>query len=112
MIAPGRRIRPIVDGGQEGHLGAGRFSGELRGSHRLYNAPRVDQLAWRIELLDAVQEERPLLGEEERRSGIEDELPCVGLDLREVWMERAVEREIFRHPPTHVAANDWPRRGI
>ena len=53
---------------------ARRFAGELRRRERRDDAARVDQVVRRRELLDAVEEERPLLGEEQRLARIEHEL--------------------------------------
>ena len=94
MIGAGHRRRSVVDRGEKGHLGARRFAGELGRGDGLHDPPRVDQLARRVELLDPVEKEGPLLGEEERGAWIEDELAGIGFDLREIRMEGAVERQV------------------
>ena len=70
--------------------------------------PRVDQVVRRVEQLGAVEKERTLLREEQRAARIERELAGVGLDLREVRVDRAVQRQVRRHAPAHVAAELRP----
>ena len=51
--------------------------------------------------LRVLEEERPLLGEEDREPGQVD-LLLVGLDLREVGVDRRVERQVGAHAPLDV----------
>ena len=81
----------------------------LAAAERRDDAARVDQVVGRRELLDAVEEERPLVGEEQRLARIELELPGVGLDLREVGVDRPVHRQGLGHAPAHVEAEVGPR---
>ncbi len=53
----------------------------------------------RIELVQSLEKEWPLLREEERLAGINDELPRVGLDFREVRIHSPVESEGVGNPP-------------
>ena len=62
----------------------------------------------RGELLDAVQEERPLLGEEELVARVEQELSGVRLHLREVGIGGRVEVEVVGDAPAHAAAQLGP----
>ena len=48
-----------------------------------------------------LEEERPLLGEEDREPG-QVHLLLVGLDLREVGVDRRVERQVGAHAPLEV----------
>ena len=73
---------------------------------------RVDQVVRRRKLLDAVEEERALLREEQRLPRIETELAGVGLDLREVGIHRAVHGQVRRDPPAQVHAELGPRRVV
>ena len=58
----------------------------------------------RVELLEPVEEERTLLREEQRLPRIDHELAGVRLHLGEIGPHGAVEREIVRDAPPHVAA--------
>ena len=104
IVAAARRRQLVVDGRQDGEIGAGHLAGDLGGGQRRNDPAGVDELVRRRELLDAIEEEGPLLGKEERLPRIEGELPGVGLDLREVGIDRAVEREVRGDAPTDVRA--------
>ena len=108
MVDAGRRRRRIVDRREQRDVGAGALAGQLDGGDRRRDPPRVDQVVRRVEQLGAVEEERPLLGKEQRAARIERELAGVGLDLREVRVDRAVQRQVRRHAPADVAAELRP----
>jgi hypothetical protein len=57
-----------------------------------------------LELLDALEEEGPLLREKERAPRIGNDLARVRLDLGEVGIDGSIEREVRRDAPAHVAA--------
>ena len=59
----------------------------------LDDPPGVDQLVGRREELDALEEERPLLGEEQREALVDRHLARVGLHLAEVGVHGGVERQ-------------------
>ena len=101
--AAGRRRR-VVDRREQGDVGARAVSRQLDGRQRRRNPPRVDQIVRRGEELGAVQEERALLRKEERAARVERELGGVRLHLREVGVDRAVQRQVRRETPAHVAA--------
>src|SRR5258707_264848 len=71
---------------------------------------RVEQLQRRSEDVDALEEERPLLGKEELE-GAEVEEHLIGLDLAEVGIEREVERERRRQPELEIGADVAVERG-
>ena len=68
------------------------------------DGPRLSQL----EELRVLEEERALLGKEQREPRQVD-LLLVGLDLREVGVDRDIERQVGAHAPldveTHVAGS-------
>ena len=74
---------------------------------RIGDLPRVDELVGRGEQLDALEEERPLLGVEEREALVHRHLRGVGLHLAEVGVHRGVERHV-REAEAQVRAR--PRR--
>ena len=80
------------------------FSGQLCTGLRRDDLTSIDQLIGRIEQLEPVEKERALLWIEESESLIEQNLPDVGLDLREIGIDGSVEREILADPPPHITA--------
>src|SRR5207247_1982343 len=66
-------------------------------------ASRVEEAIRRVELLQPLEEKRPLLGEEQGESLVDRHLADVGLDLGEVGVHRPRERQVLRHSPAHVA---------
>jgi hypothetical protein len=98
------RLPLAVAGGDDPHVGAAHLAGQLHAEVGVADAARVDELVRRVELLEAVEEERPLLRVEESEALIEQDLPDVGLDLREVRLPGAVEAEVLRDPPACVEA--------
>ncbi|MBK8003768.1 MAG: hypothetical protein IPK12_07410 [Gemmatimonadetes bacterium] len=94
----------VVHGGDEAHVGAERAPGQLHGRHRLHQAPGVDQVVGRLEELEPVEEEGPLLREEDRVARVELDLGDVGLDLGEVGVGRGVEGEVVGEAEAHGAA--------
>ena len=112
MIDAAHRVGAIIHRGEKRHLGAASFTSQFRGGNGLYDAPRVDQLVRRIELLGAIEKEWSLLGEEERCARIDDELSGVGFDLREVRMDGAVEGEVFGDSPAYITADDGTLGGV
>ena len=59
----------------------------------------------RVERVEPFEEERALLRKEKRLARIDDELPGVGLDLREIRIHRGVERERVGDSPLHPTTN-------
>ena len=64
----------------------------------------------RREQLDALEEERPLLGEEEGEALVGRDLRHVRLDLREVGVDRGVERRVGGRASTSRRGRRRPRR--
>ena len=95
----------VVHGGEQPDLRPRHLAGELRGHDRLHDPPGVDQPRRHVKLLVAVEEERPPLGEEERLTRVEGELAHITLDLREVGVGRAVEREVGGEAEADVATD-------
>ena len=54
--------------------------------------------------LRVLEKERPLLGKEQRKPGQADSL-FVGFDLREVGIDREIQREIGAHTPLEIQAD-------
>ena len=78
---------------------------ELHRRHRLHDAPRVDQVVRRRELLDAVEEERPLLGEEERlRADRRRTAPASDSTCEKSGLTVPLSVRLLRDAPAHVAA--------
>src|SRR5205823_6646813 len=80
---------------------AGQFCGALG----LGDPARVDQTIRHAELLEPLEKEWTLFREEQCLPGIDDKLPRIRLDLGEVGVRSAVQREVVRHAPTDVAAD-------
>ena len=104
MIDAAGRGRRIVHRRQQRDIGAGALAGQLDRGQRRGDPARVDQVVGRVEQLGAVEKERALLRKEQRAARIEGELTSVGLDLREIRIDGAVQRQVRRDPPADVAA--------
>ncbi len=72
---------------------------------RVGDRAREDGLDGRGEEVDALEEERPLLGVEQGEARVDVQLRDVGLDLREVGVDRAVERHVGRDAPARRQAD-------
>ena len=105
MVGAGRRRGGIVDRRQERDGGARHLAGEFHRRHRLHDPASVDELVRDVEQLDAVEEEWPLLREEQRQARIERNLSGIRFHLGEVGVGGAVEREIVGDSPANVAAD-------
>ena len=81
----------------------GRLPGELDARHRVLQPARVDEPVGGVEAVDALEEEGPLLGEEEGEALVARDLPHIGLDVGEVGVHGGVEREVGAHAPAQVA---------
>jgi len=99
VIFAAGRAGPVVHGGEERQVGTERLAGEFGGRHWLNDPAGIDQLVGCGELLDAIEKERPLLGEEDFLPGIEGKLLCVGLDLGEIRIGGAIQREVVGDAP-------------
>src|SRR5690606_9915723 len=80
------------------------LAGDLAADPGIRDLAGVDELARRREELDPLQEERPLLREEEREPLVDRDLAGVGLDLAEVGVDRRTERDV-REPDAEVHAD-------
>ena len=110
MVRATQRTRVRVHRAEEREAGAGHPACQLRGTHGLDDAARVDEVVRRRELLDRIQEERALLGEEERRTRVEAQLARIRLDLREIRVDGTVQVEVVRDAPPRVATELRPAR--
>src|SRR5690606_19972100 len=75
------------------------FAAYLAAGDRIHDASRVDELARCCEQLDALEEERPLLREEQSEALVDGDLRRVGLDLAEVRVDRRIERQVAEAEP-------------
>ena len=90
--------------------GVADLAGRPHAPARRGDRPRVDRLDRGREQLHALEEERPLLGVEEREALVRRDLRHVRLDLREVGVDRRVERVVGVRDPLGVdAAGDVGR---
>ena len=101
----------IVHGAQVGDPRSPDLAGQLGAEHRLGDAPRVDELVGRVELLEPLQEEGPLLGVEQREPLVQRHLADVGFHLREVGVRRRRDAQVLRHAPAQVP-RDFGRAAI
>ena len=69
------------------------------------DAPRVNQRIGRVELLETLEEERPLLREKERKALVHRHLADIRFHLREVGVHGSRRAQVLRDSPTHVHAN-------
>ena len=103
MVLAGGRGCPVVHGAEKCQVGTERLAGQLGGRHRLDDPAAVDQRIGCVEQLDAIEKERPLLGEEDFLSGVEGKLLHVRLDLGEIGIGGTVQREIVGDTPADGA---------
>ena len=108
-MRPGRPEAPdqlagAVDRGGQRHVGETLGPGpSRRRGRRGADAARVEHLQRKRKRVDALQEKRPLLGQEGLEVGqVQDHL--VGLDLGEVGVERGVQRDVVGEVPLEVQA--------
>jgi len=94
----------VVHGAEVGDAGAADLARELGAEHRVHDPPGVDQAVRRVELLEALEEERPFLGIEQREPLVDGHLADVRLHLGEVGVRGGRDGEVLRHPPAQVAA--------
>jgi len=99
MILPAGRAGPVVHRTEQRQVGAEGLAGELGRRNRLNDPPGVDQRVRGAELLDPLEEEGSLFREEELVPRVEDELLGVGLDLGEIRIGAAVQRQIVGDAP-------------
>ena len=114
LLVERRVVRFLVGWKDEGRLlvpAEGRADGErpllaaqLRAPLRRQDGARVDHAQRRREEVGRLHEERPLLGKEQREARVDGELRGVGLDLREIGIERRVERQIGCDAPARRQA--------
>ncbi len=75
------------------------LAGDLGAPRRVSQHARVDHVQAGVEEVRPLHEERALLGEEQRERLIDLELEGVGLDLREVRLHGAAQREVGSEAP-------------
>ena len=75
------RVQLVVAGDDRGDVEPADFSSELGSRPRRNDLPGVDQLVWRIEELEPIEEERSLFRIEEREAFIQQDLPDIGFHL-------------------------------
>src|SRR6266513_6033416 len=78
------------------------LAGAARAPARRIDVARVGDLQRRVEEVEAFEEERPLLREEDREAPVRRDLRDVRLDLREIGVERHVDGLVLRRRPLHV----------
>ena len=91
----------LVLGREEGVGVTPRLAGHLGGDRRVDDDPGVHQVDRRVEVVGPFQEERPGLGEEEIELLVDAQPQHVGLDLREVGVDGAVQAHVRRDAPAH-----------
>ena len=96
---------PAILGGEHGVGRVPDLAGGAPAPARRGDRARVDRGDWRAEEVDALQEERALLRVEERETVVDRDLGHVGFDLREVGVDRGVERGGRARRPLHVQAD-------
>src|SRR5690606_2209521 len=79
-----RGVDVLVQRGQVRDGEAADLAGDLRAGDRVDDLARVDEPARRVEQLDALEEERALLRDEQREPLVDRDLSLVRLDLAEV----------------------------
>jgi hypothetical protein len=71
---------------------AAQLGGQLAAHDGVHDLPRVDELVGRGEQLDALEEEGPFLGEEDREALVDRDHAHVGFHLTEVGVDGGVQR--------------------
>ena len=89
---------------QHGDVGGSELPDQFCRPDRTHDVPRVHQLARRVEILAAFDEERSQFGEEEGEPHVAGQLSGIGFDLREVGPHRPVERHVGTQAPSYIAA--------
>ena len=102
-MIPFPRVLPIIAYDHRRDVCTREFSGELEATQRCDDSPSVDQLVGSIEKLESVEEERPLLGIEQREPLVEQHLSHVGFDLGEIRIDRRVQAQVLANAPPHIA---------
>src|SRR5947209_16070905 len=85
-----------------------RISGSRGGAEtrtRRCDRPRVRDLERCVEEVESFEEERPLLLKEDRETLVDRDLRNVGFDLREIGVDRRVDRGRCRGRPLQVGAD-------
>ena len=94
----------VIEPEERRHRGAGGLARELEGADRTEQAARVDEPVGGVEVLHPLEKEGALFREEQGDSRVEGNLTGVRLDLREVRVGRAAERQVVRDAPAHRRA--------
>ena len=94
------RVQLVVAGDDRGDVQPADFPSELGSRPRRNDLPGVDQLVWRIEELEPIEEERSLFRIEEREAFIQQDLPDIGFHLREIRIDRSVQRQVLPNSPS------------
>src|SRR5205085_7181664 len=90
----GEVTRRIVRGQQQAEGIAPGLAGQLDGVIGIDDRARVDGLNRRLKEVYAFEEERALFGEEDREALVGRDHWLIGFDLREVRVDREVERHV------------------
>ena len=113
--------RRLVVGEHQADRRVADLAGQLRAQVRVDERARVHEVdrSGNVEDLRPLEEERPQLGIEQREPLVDLDLRKVGLDLREVRVEREVGRQVRREAVLDVQAGlrvragaDEPPRGV
>ena len=97
--AAGRAVSRVVGREDRRDVPLVRLPRELRTSDRGRDLTGVDELSRRVEQLEAVEKKRTFFRVEQGEPFVERDLADVGLDLREVRIDRCVERQVLTHAP-------------
>jgi len=78
---------------------AAELAGELKRRRRVGDHPRIEQVQPGVEVVRALEKKRPLFREKEGEACVDGKLDRIGLDLREIGVDRASEGDIRGHAP-------------
>ncbi len=106
------RSSAFVAGDEGGVAGAAGLPGQPRAPERLRNRARIDRLDRRLQQVHVLEEERPLLRIEEGEPLVDRDLGRVGLDLREVGIDRRIHDRVGIRQPLRVEADLAQRRRV
>jgi hypothetical protein len=104
VVVAAPRIRIVILNCHCSDIRAREFSSELEPASRCDYLPSVNELIRCIEELESVEKERTLLRVKQREPLVEENLSNIGLDLREVRIDRRVQGEVLPHTPLRIRA--------
>src|SRR3954471_15502479 len=96
-------ILSVVTGAYRGDVQSSELSSQLYSARGRNDTSGVDQLVGRVEQLEPIEKERALLWIEKCEPLIQQNLSDIRLDLREIRIDRSVERQILPNPPARIS---------